>query len=150
MTSRWLVLALVLVAAVVGVVLWAPWGERTVGSGAESPEDAAGIYVHALNRWDEARLRDLSITDGPTLDAGIKRRFDTSGGKGITVGDRRVRYGPAPHQASVNLVGRAASGEVFSERIFLNRVNDHWFVNLHDIPEDQGTPPLPTANTSRP
>ena len=122
--------------------------------GAATPDDAVDAYVHALNENDADALRALSSTSGPTLDAGIERRLDDYGGRGIELTTRQVTDGPAPHQATALLSGdmKAPAGEVapYEEKLFLNAHEERWYVNLHDTAEPTGTPPLPTAGTGRP
>jgi hypothetical protein len=145
----WLVLALAAIGIVTAVILVLRVLGGTSG-GAASPEEAVASYVDAVNRNDADALRRLSPTSGPTLDAGIQRRLATYGGRHIRLDSRNIQSGAVPHQASALLIGvmsaNDGSDQPYEERLYLNRSDDRWYVNLHDVPPATGTPPLPTAN----
>jgi hypothetical protein len=130
-----IVLAAVVVVAAVAALVIPRLGEDTP-VGAPNPHAAVALYVDALNDADIEALRQLSLTSGPAVDAGIDRRLDEYGDRRIKLLSRDVEATPGAREASALLTGVFSDNEQpYRERLLMNRSDeDRWYVNLDEPP----------------
>lgn len=126
--------AVVIVAAVAALVISLLREDTPVG--AANPHAAVARYVDALNDADVEALRQLSLTSGPAVDAGIDRRLEEYGGRRLKVLSRDVVATPGARVASALLTGVFSDNEQpYRERLSMNRSEeDRWYVHLDEPP----------------
>lgn len=148
-----LVATLLLIMTLVTLIYIAPYGKKEVTTGSGNPEEAANRYVQALNNSDFKALQELAGGDHSRTNAGIEYQLEKYEGRKIQTFEVKISPGPVSRKSVIEITGKTndenQDGGSFSERLYISKTDDRWYIQFYDPRTLSNSPTFPAAGTSR-